>query len=236
MDNWHATQWTKSDIAVFPGLDVPACMNCGEICPSHGADNKLSDELQIPLAGKRSAMQLNWPPSMPYQNHAYSHDPDGSLHKALASLVDQEWCDKETDKHTSCSSVINTARTTSLQASKTSYESLDVTNIRVLRLHKGYFGDCLHADFETVSLQSQKLHHQVLCHMKPFHIPGPKEMANGTRTTLYSSESVGTCFQSLRTVMMPCKTVDLMIKIDVYGLTQSVSTSQPCLKGLTKLA
>ncbi|RKL27258.1 hypothetical protein BFJ72_g13285 [Fusarium proliferatum] len=155
MDNWHATQCKKSDIAVFPGLNVPACMNCGEICPSHGADNKLSDKLQIPSAGKRSAMKLNWPPSMPYQNYAYSHDPDGSLHKALASLVDQEWCDRETDKHTSCSSVIKTEQTPSLQASETSYESLDGTKIRVLRLHKGHFGDCLHGDFETVSLRNR---------------------------------------------------------------------------------
>ncbi|KAF5624776.1 heterokaryon incompatibility het-6 [Fusarium sp. NRRL 25303] len=153
MDNWHATQCKKSDIAVFPGLNVPACMNCGEICPSHGADNKLSDELQIPSAGKRSAMQLNWPPSMPYQNYAYSHDPNGSLHKALVSLVDQEWCDKEAAKHTSCSSILKTAQTASSQASKTSYESLDDTKIRVLRLHKGHFGDCLHGDFETASLR-----------------------------------------------------------------------------------
>ncbi|KAF5707133.1 heterokaryon incompatibility het-6 [Fusarium globosum] len=157
MDNWHATRCKKSDIAVFPGLNVPACMSCGEICPSHRADNKNNDELQIPSAGKRSTMQLNWPPSTSYQNYAYSHDPDGSLHKALASLADQEWCDKETDKHTSCSSIIKTAQAISLQAIKTSYESLDGTKIRVLRLHKGHFGDCLHGDFETVSLQSRDM-------------------------------------------------------------------------------
>ncbi|KAF5681388.1 heterokaryon incompatibility het-6 [Fusarium denticulatum] len=155
MDNWHTAQCTKPDIAVFPGLNVPACMNCGEICPSHRADNKHNDELQIPSASRRSAMQLNWPPSMSYQNYAYSDDPDGSLHKALASLVDQEWCDKETEKRASCSPVIKTAQGPSLQADKTSYESLDGTKIRVLRLHKGRFGDCLHGDFETVSLQNR---------------------------------------------------------------------------------
>ncbi|KAF5596715.1 heterokaryon incompatibility het-6 [Fusarium pseudocircinatum] len=155
MDNWHTTQCTKPDIAVFPGLNVPACMNCGEVCPSHREDNKRNDELQIPSAGRRSAMKLKWPPSMSYQNYAYSDDPDGSLHKSLDSLVDQDWCDKETDKHRSCSSVIKTAQTPCLQASKTSYEPLDGTKIRILRLHKGYFGGCLHGDFENVSLQNR---------------------------------------------------------------------------------
>ncbi|EXA34679.1 hypothetical protein FOVG_14097 [Fusarium oxysporum f. sp. pisi HDV247] len=155
MDNWHTTQCTKPDVAIFPGLDVPACMNCGEICPSDRADNKHNDELQIPSVGKRSAMQLNWPPSIKYQNYAYRDDPDGSLHKALVSLVDQEWCNQEPDKHTPCSSIIKTAQTPSSQLSKTSYESLDGTKIRVLRLRKGHFGDCLHGDFETVRLQSQ---------------------------------------------------------------------------------
>ncbi|EWG54916.1 hypothetical protein FVEG_17421 [Fusarium verticillioides 7600] len=153
MDNWHTAQCTKPDIAVFPGINVPACMNCGEICPSHRTDNKHNDELQIPSAGRRSTMQLKWPPSMSYQNHAYSEDPDGSLHKSLASLVDQEWCDNETDKRSSCSSVIKTAQTPSSQVSKTSYEPLDGTKIRILRLHKGRFGDCLHGDFEAVSLR-----------------------------------------------------------------------------------
>ncbi|KAF5988658.1 major facilitator superfamily transporter, AGZA family, xanthine/uracil permease [Fusarium bulbicola] len=82
--------------------------------------------------------------------------PDGSLHNALASLIDQEWCDKETDKHIPCSSVFKTAQALSFQARKTSYESLDGTKIRLLRLHKGRFGDCLHGDFETVSLQDGK--------------------------------------------------------------------------------
>ncbi|KAL5590981.1 hypothetical protein FOBRF1_014538 [Fusarium oxysporum] len=155
MDNWHTAQCTKPDIAIFPGLNVPACMNCGGICPSDRADNKHNDELQIPSAGKRSAMQLNWPPSMSYQSYAYRDDPDGSLHKALASQVDQEWCDKEPGKHTPCSSIIKTAQTPSSQVSKTSYEPLDGTKIRVLRLYKGHFGDCLHGEFETISLQNQ---------------------------------------------------------------------------------
>ncbi|EXL91331.1 hypothetical protein NOF04DRAFT_17970 [Fusarium oxysporum II5] len=155
MDNWHTAQCTKPDIAIFPGLNVPACMNCGGICPSDRADNKQNDELQIPSAGKRSAMQLNWPPSMSYQSYAYRDDPDGSLHKALASQVDQEWCDKEPGKHTPCSSIIKTAQTPSSQVSKTSYEPLDSTKIRVLRLYKGHFGDCLHGEFETISLQNQ---------------------------------------------------------------------------------
>ncbi|KAF5703939.1 heterokaryon incompatibility het-6 [Fusarium mundagurra] len=155
MDKWHKPQCKKPDIAICSGLNVPTCKNCGEICPSHRADNKRNDELQIPSAGRRSAMQLKWPPSMSYQNYAYSDDPDGLLHKSLASLVDQEWCDKETDKHSSCSSVIKTAQTPSLQASQTSYEPLDGTKIRILRLHKGRFGDCLHGDFETVSLQNR---------------------------------------------------------------------------------
>ncbi|RKK69359.1 hypothetical protein BFJ69_g12783 [Fusarium oxysporum] len=155
MDNWHTAQCTKPDVAIFPGLDVPACMNCGEICPSDRADNKNNDELQIPSVGKRSAMQLNWPPSIKYQNYAYRDDPDGSLHKALVSLVDQEWCNQEPDKHRPCSSIIKTAQTPYSQVSKTSYESLDGTKIRVLRLYKGHFGDCLHGEFETISLQNQ---------------------------------------------------------------------------------
>ncbi|KAG5820000.1 hypothetical protein H9Q74_009148 [Fusarium xylarioides] len=92
---------------------------------------------------------------MTYQNYAYSDDPDGSLHKSLASLVEKEWCDKKTDKHRSCSSVIKTAQTPSSQVSKISCEPLDGTKIRILRLHKGRFGDCLHGDFEAVSLQNQ---------------------------------------------------------------------------------
>ncbi|EWZ29541.1 uncharacterized protein FOBCDRAFT_149691 [Fusarium oxysporum Fo47] len=155
MDNWHTTQCTKPDVAIFPGLDVPACMNCGEICPSDRADNKHNDELQIPSACKRSAMQLNWPPSIKYQDYAYRNDPDGSLHKALVSLVDQEWCKQEPDKQRPCSSIIKTAQTPSSQVSKTSYESLDGTKIRLLRLYKGHFGDCLHGEFETISLQNQ---------------------------------------------------------------------------------
>ncbi|KAM0077333.1 hypothetical protein ACKRZS_010637 [Fusarium odoratissimum] len=155
MDNWHTAQCTKPDVAIFPGLDVPACMNCGEICPSDRADNKHNDELQIPSVGKRSAMQLNWSPSITYQNYAYRDDPDGSLHKALVALVDQEWCNQEPDKHRPCSSIIKTAQTPSSQVSKTSYESLDGTKIRVLRLYKGHFGDCLHGEFETISLQNQ---------------------------------------------------------------------------------
>ncbi|KAF5231667.1 hypothetical protein FANTH_13335 [Fusarium anthophilum] len=153
MNNWHTTQCTKPDITVFPGLDVPTCMNCGEICPSYEADNKHKDDLQIPSARRRSAMQLNGPPSMPYQNYAYTHDPDGSLHSALVSLVDQESCDKETDKHAPYSSTVKVAQTSSLQVSKTSYESLGGTKIRVLRLFKGHFGDLLRGDFETVSIQ-----------------------------------------------------------------------------------
>ncbi|KAL5589317.1 hypothetical protein FOVSG1_011184 [Fusarium oxysporum f. sp. vasinfectum] len=155
MDNWHTAQCTKPDVAIFPGLDVPACMNCGEICPSDRADNKHNDELQIPSVGKRSAMQLNWPPSITYQNYAYRDDPDGSSNKALVALVDQEWCNQEPDKHRPCSSIIKTAQTPSSQISKTSYESLDGTKIRVLRLYKGHFGDCLHGEFETISLQNQ---------------------------------------------------------------------------------
>ncbi|KAJ4132019.1 hypothetical protein NW765_013831 [Fusarium oxysporum] len=155
MDNWHTAQCTKPDVAIFPGLDVPACMNCGEICPSDRADNKHNDEPQIPSVGKRSAMQLDWPPSIKYQNYAYRDDPDGSLHKALVSLVDQEWCSQEPNKHRPCSSIIKTGQTPSSQVSKTSYESLDGTKIRVLRLYRGHFGDCLHGEFETISLQNQ---------------------------------------------------------------------------------
>ncbi|KAF4951189.1 hypothetical protein FGADI_7680 [Fusarium gaditjirri] len=158
MDNWHTAQCTKPDVAICPGLNVPACMSCGEICSSDRPDNKHNDDLQIPSAGKRSAMQLNWPPSMSYQSYAYCEDPDGSLHKALVSLIDQEWYDKTPDKHTPCSSIIKTAQAPSSQLSKTSYQSLDGTRIRVLRLRRGHFGDCLHGDFETVRLRSQNAH------------------------------------------------------------------------------
>ncbi|KAF5530184.1 heterokaryon incompatibility het-6 [Fusarium napiforme] len=154
MDNWHTSQCARPDVTFVPDLGVPVCGSCGKICPPHHA-NKDKDELQIPSAGRRSAMQLKWPPSMSYQNYAYSDDPDGSLHKSLASLIDQGWCDKETDKHSSGSSVIKTAQTPSSQVSKTSYESLHGTEIRVLRLRKGRFGDCLRGDFEIVSLQNQ---------------------------------------------------------------------------------
>ncbi|KAF5594061.1 heterokaryon incompatibility het-6 [Fusarium pseudoanthophilum] len=155
MDNWHIARCARPDVTFVPDLGVPVCGSCGEICPAHNAGNKHNDELLIPSASKRSAMQLKWPPSMSYQKDAYSEDPDGSLHKSLASLLDQEKYDKEADNPASCSSVIKTAQTPSPKVIKTSYESLDGTKIRVLRLHKGRFGDCLHGDFEIVSLQNQ---------------------------------------------------------------------------------
>ncbi|KAH7224386.1 uncharacterized protein BKA55DRAFT_545969 [Fusarium redolens] len=185
MDNWHTAQCKKPDIAIFPGLDVPTCMNCGGICPSDRADNKHNDELQIPSPGKRSAMQLNWPPSMSYQDYAYRHDPNGLLHKALVSQVDQGWCDKGPDKHMPCSSITKSSQSPSSQVSNTSYESLDA---------------------RVQNKKSQKWYRQkerkILHHMKQFHIPGPKEMASGKRTTSYSSEIVGIYYQSLRTALM----------------------------------
>ncbi|KAF4339010.1 heterokaryon incompatibility het-6 [Fusarium beomiforme] len=160
MDSWHTAECKKPDITVFPGLGLPSCMNCGGMCPPRKVDNKCNNELKIPQAGKRSDMQLKWPPSMSYQDHAYQNDPDGSLHNALISELDKGWCDKGADQRMLPSSITNSSQPPASQGSKTSYETLDGTTIRILRLSKGRFGDCLHGNFETVSLEGENAEHE----------------------------------------------------------------------------
>ncbi|RSL53138.1 hypothetical protein CEP54_010545 [Fusarium duplospermum] len=107
---------------------------------------------------KPSAMQLRWPPSVAYQERAYSYDPDGSLHRALRVQVDRMRTNKEPDEdthHSSSETGIASCQTPPPEPRNTSYGPLHGTVIRILRLVPGGQQDPLHGHFELIHLQDQ---------------------------------------------------------------------------------
>ncbi|KAF4452107.1 hypothetical protein F53441_5040 [Fusarium austroafricanum] len=156
MHYWHAQNCKKPDIALIEGLGAPTCMNCGEISPLNPVDSRHGDELKIPPGPKRSAMYLTWPLSVPYLKKAYNHDRGGVLQNALISQLDRNSYEMGLDQDmsdASCAGAVGVFQDTSPERTHPIYEPLQGPKMRVLKLHQGHFGSCLHGDFETIDLQ-----------------------------------------------------------------------------------
>ncbi|CAF3504471.1 unnamed protein product [Fusarium graminearum] len=159
MHNWHSSNCGRPDVVVYEGLGVPVCMDCGEMAQPFDVGKDHQDELDIPNGPKRSAMRLNWPPSVPYSDDAYQHDKGKSLSKAIEQYLEQLYCQKRTGNATAHSLPSESFDRPQDQASsgiKSTYIPLQGTKIRVLRLSRGRFGSPLHGNLETINLHNEE--------------------------------------------------------------------------------
>jgi hypothetical protein len=134
-------------------------MDCGEMAQAFDVGKDHKDELDIPHAPKRSAMQLTWPPSVSYSAEAYLYGQDRSLCKALELYLEQLCCENrpgDSTAHSRPSKSIDLSWDQASSGIRPVYKPLRGTKIRILKLSRGRFENPIHGNLETIDLHHEE--------------------------------------------------------------------------------